>query len=150
MVIFPLRINSCQFVAKLQDNANKDPKIPVFRYTRYSTKLKIETYHQHNLFVSTLYKKYLQKIHVDDMSRFSVLCYTECIEKLEFRGLYWHCLVILQLLCNFVIILTVWHLILCINIINFHHQYFRVALLHPTALKSMYHPFFKTPCIAQN
>ena len=33
---------------------------------------------------------------IDDMSRFSVMCYTECIEKLEFRGHYWHCLVILQ------------------------------------------------------
>ena len=48
------------------------------------------------LFAGTSYIRLRQKIHVDDMSRFSVLCYTECIEKLEFRGLYWHCLVILQ------------------------------------------------------
>ena len=58
-----LEYNSCQLVAKLQDNANKDPEIPVFRYTLYSTKLKIKTYHQHNLFVSTLYMQYLQKDH---------------------------------------------------------------------------------------
>ena len=63
VVNFALRKKSCQFVAKLPDNANNDPEIPVFLYTLYSAKLKIKTYHQHNLFASTLYMQYLQKDH---------------------------------------------------------------------------------------
>ena len=42
---------------------DKDSEIPVFQYTLYSTKLKIETYLQHDSFVSTLYMNYLQIIH---------------------------------------------------------------------------------------
>ena len=49
MVNFAPRKKYCQFVVKLQDNTNNDPEIPVFQYTLYSTKLKIDTYHQHDV-----------------------------------------------------------------------------------------------------
>ena len=48
------------------------------------------------LFAGKSYIRLRQTNHVDDMSQFLVMCYTECIEKLEFRGHYWLCLVILQ------------------------------------------------------